>query len=587
MQIASQLNEQQQQQSLPTAQPPATGLPSPHPVPVQQVTGLPPGHPIPGQQISSLSSSQTSNQPMNSIPPTHTTSSVPMTTAYQDQGYIPTPAYQPINAALTSAQLLPQPGLAVPSAGLTNGLGPDFSTSMATGQGQQIQGQPVISMATPMGLAAPVPVSTPNFVGALPADGHTEQMRRVREYQQYLLARHEQSKKVLAETKAEIERRRDNLMQRYPKLDLTRLEGLGAKYLANQPEIPQQDSVTSAPAVQGQVHFPEGQMCQPAMTGQGQAVPITSLLASLASHPYYAQSFTQQQQTGPSAGASVSEALVNGVVGAVQTNVTQPDINFDTNLRKNKFDNIRKSLPFDTDDSFQSPAVRVYEAYTSRQLDTTTGTETTEADTSTSTERGSPQLRPAQPSKFQPLQEESSESETLSPGSATSDKADSLTTRQEELLRQLADIQRQKEEIMQLQSAGQDRVQEKQNQLKAKLATVVTSDAQRQGIPPAVSTSETTIYPAETSTSEEDSPIVERRQNLSTILEVETPASSCRPSDGGQDRLSLGASFSSRRSGESEGRVIAEKLPDRSILDQVTSQLQQQVVIGLFWGNGG
>ena len=532
---------------------------------------------------------------MNSIPPTHTTSSVPMTTAYQDQGYIPTPAYQPINAALTSAQLLPQPGLAVPSAGLANGLGPDFSTSMTTGQSQQIQGQPVVSMATPMGLAAPVPVSTPNFVGALPADGHTEQMRRVREYQQYLLARHEQSKKVLAETKAEIERRRDNLMQRYPKLDLTRLEGLGAKYLANQPEIPQQDSMTSAPAVQGLVHFPEGQMSQPAMTGQGQGqtVPITSLLASLASHPYYAQSFTQQQQPGPSAGASVSEALVNGVVGAVQTTATQPDINFDTNLRKNKFDNIRKSLPFDTDDSFQSPAVRVYEAYTSRQLDTTTGTETTEADTSTSTERGSPQLRPAQPSKFQPLQEESSESETLSPGSATSDKADSLTTRQEELLRQLADIQRQKEEIMQLQSAGQDRVQEKQNQLKAKLATVVTSDAQRQGIPPAVSTSETTLYPAETSTSEEDSPIVERRQNLSTILEVETPASSGRPSDGGQDRLSLGGSsdvgtsFMSRRSGESEGRVIAENLPEGSILDQVTSQLQQQVVIVLFWGKRG
>ena len=367
--------------------------------------------------------------------------------------------------------------MAVPAVGLTNGLGPDYSSIMMTGQGQHIQGQPVVSMATPM--AAPLPVSTPNFVGALPADGHTEQMRRVRDYQQYLLARHEQSKKVLAETKAEIERRRDNLMQRYPKLDLTRLEGLGAKYLGNKPEMSQQDSTA-----QGQVPLSaaEGQMSHSAMEGQGQgqAVPISSLLASLASHPYYAQSFTQQQQPGPTAGPSVSEAFVNGFIGAVQTTATQPDINFDTNLRKNKYDNIRKSLPFDTDDSFQSPAVRVYEAYTSRQLDTTSGTETTEADTSTSTERGSPQLKPAPPSRFQPLQEETSEGETSSPGSATSDKADSLTTRQEQLLRQLADIQHQKDEIMQLQSVGQDRVQEKQNQLKAKLATVTTVDAQAQ-----------------------------------------------------------------------------------------------------------
>ena len=384
------------------------------------------------------------------------------------------PAYQPVSATLTSAQLLPPTRSAVPAVGLTNGFGPDTSGIMSVGQGHQFQGQPMVSMPTSMGTAAPVPVSTPNFAGALPADGHTDQMRRVREYQQYLLARHEQSKKVLAETKAEIERRRDNLMQRYPKLDLTRLEGLGAKYLANQPEeqsMPQQISMATPPIGQGQVPYSaaEGQ-------GQGQAVPVTALLASLASHPYYAQTLSQQPLSA--AGTSVSEALVNGMVGAVQTTVVQPDINFDTNLRKNKFDNIRKSLPFDTDESFQSPAVRVYEAYTSKQLDTTTGTETTEADTSTSTERGSPQLKPAVPAKFQPLQEEESEGDTSSPASVASDKADLLTTRQEELLRQLADIQRQKEEIMQLQVAGQERVQEKQDQLKQKLATVSTADQQ-------------------------------------------------------------------------------------------------------------
>ena len=388
MQVVNKLSEQQQQPVTTAAaaqQPPVVGLPPTHPVHVQQlpVMVLPVTHPVPGQQMTgSLSSSQTSNQPMNSIPPTHTTSSVPITTAYQGHGYIPTPAYQPVSAALTSAQLLSQTGMAVPAVRLTNGLGPDLSSTMATGQ--HIQGQPVVSMATPMGMAAPLPVSAPNFVGALPADGHTEQMRRVRDYQQYLLPRHEQSKLVLAETKAKIERGVDNLMQRHPKLDRTRLKVLAAKYVGKQPEIPQQDSMISATTAQGQVPLSaaKGQMSHSAMESQGQsqAVPISSLVASLASHPYYAQSFTQQQQLGPTRG----------------------------------------------------------------------------------------------------LQEETSEGETSSPGSAASDKADLLTTRQEQLLRQLADIQRQKDEIRQLQSIGQDRVKEKQNQLRAKLATVTTEDAQAQ-----------------------------------------------------------------------------------------------------------
>ena len=96
---------------------------------------------------------------------------------------------------------------------------------------------------------------------------------------------------------------------------------------------------------------------------------------------------------------------------------------------------------------------------------------------------------------------------------------------------------------------------------------------------PLPSTSETTVYPDETSTSEDDSLLIERRQNLSTILEVETPASS-RPSEGPQDRLSLGSSdagtsFLSRRSLEGQGR--AEPILEGSKLDDVETQMQKQV----------
>ena len=401
---------------------------------------------------------------MNSIPPTHTTNTVPMTTAYQGQSHISGSAYQPVSAALTAAQLLPPAG-----SSLMNGFGEDITRTLPSAPGLQVQGQTMIGMATTASPAVPAPVATPNFVGTLPADGHTEQMRRVREYQQYLLARHEQSKKVLAETKAEIKRRRDNLMQRYPKLDLTRLEDLGAKYLDNQTveEMPGPVPLVAPLTDQGHVPFTSAEV-----QGQGPSVPVTSLLASLASHPYYAQTLSQSLSAG-------ATSLPNGmpssaVAGHAQVSVTQPDINFDTNLRKNKFDAIRKSLPFDTDDSFQSPSVRIYEAYTSKLLDTTTGTEVTDADTSTSTERGSPKLKP--PTKFQPLTEEESEGDTSS--GSLSDKSDALATRQEELLHQLADIQRQKEEIMQRHATGQERVQQKQDQLKAKLSTVSKADQQ-------------------------------------------------------------------------------------------------------------
>ena len=84
------------------------------------------------------------------------------------------------------------------------------------------------------------------------------------------------------------------------------------------------------------------------------------------------------------------------------------------------------------------------------------------------------------------------------------------------------------------------------------------------------------MYP--TSEEDEDSPMIIRRQNLSTILEVETPAST-RPSDGTQDRLSLGSSgsgtsFMSRKS--LEGYSKTEPIPEEPRLENIETQMQKQ-----------
>ena len=70
-----------------------------------------------------------------------------------------------------------------------------------------------------------------------------------------------------------------------------------------------------------------------------------------------------------------------------------------------------------------------------------------------------------------------------------------------------------------------------------------------------------------------------RRQNLSTILEVETPAST-RPSEGARDRLSLGstdsgASYISRKS--LDGQFKREPIPEEGRFDSIETQLQKQV----------
>lgn len=359
---------------------------------------------------------------MNSIPPTHTTGSAPITTFQGYHGYQGQPVqstYQPPSAILPTDQLA----------------GPTWQQpyQQNTSQLSHYDTAPISTHVT-MPTSLQGQTVSPGHIppASLTAQGMSEQMRKVKEYQEHLLARHEQSKKVLDETKAEIKRRREHLLERYPNLDLSRLEELGAKHLDTLPNMSAVDS--------------QEQLLASRLGGQGQSV--TSLLASLAAHPYYAATLSQP-------GADIAVVGTTAAVGTVQASglPAHPDMNLETNLRKNKLENIRKSLPFDADDSFQTP-IRVYEAYTQKQLDTT---DITETDTSTLTERGSPALKPSSRPLDHIVQQrperdttttEESEIDTTASASFLSETDDASAVRQDELKTQLAEIQRQKEEII-------------------------------------------------------------------------------------------------------------------------------------------
>ncbi|XP_052783812.1 serine/arginine repetitive matrix protein 2-like isoform X3 [Mya arenaria] len=526
--------------------------------PSQPVVGM---HP---HLAGSLSSSGMSQKPMNSIPPTHTTGSAPVMTSqgigingYQSQGQPPRSAYQPPSAVLTTDQLsMPQH------------LQQQYPHSAQNGYYQPTN-QPV-SMTTssqaPVSMATSVqgqqlPTVSPGHIppSSLTNAGMSEQMRKVKEYQEYLLTRHEQSKQVLEETKTEIKKRRENLLQRYPNLDLSRLESLGAKYLG--------DSHTSLTQQQGQqqqsVPVPA-----PRTTTQSQgqdSSKVASLLASLAAHPYYAS--TLSQPDGPT---SVPQSTTTVTVGAAQMNgypSTYLNLDAENNLRKNKFEAVRKSLPFDADESMQTP-VRMYEAYAQKNLDTTSTTDYTESDTSTLTERGSPALkaapRPAprnteqvrRTAEQQMVQRvaEQVRRDTEQGGTTTEESdmdtsgrdryMDPSTLRQEELRQQFAEIQRQKEEIMRRHQQGQQSLRSKEEDLRAKLASLAPEELAQQL--------------RDTYRQQQDREALDggRQQfNLSTIPEVETPAS-MRPSDIGQPAtIGQSSNQTSGQSREADGAV--------------------------------
>ncbi|KAK3605765.1 hypothetical protein CHS0354_033968 [Potamilus streckersoni] len=299
-------------------------------------------------------------------------------------------------------------------------------------------------------------------------DKQSEHLQKVKQYQQELLARHEQSKQVLEETKAEIERRRQYLMQRFPKLDLSRLENLGARYL-------EQDGMKNAQS-QSQGFIPTtfsssvvGHVATDSsvlpFVGQSKHASVSSIVASLASHPYYASRLSQPASDKEWLGDAAKKSQVpDGPVSAHYT-----------------FDSIRKSLPFDGNDSYASRQLRVYD--TKNYSPDTSRTETDEEGDITLTSVTSPTdhrgaLRVRGSAKDKSLTTEDSETESSS--SSVMETRGATKTREEDLLQQLQAIHRQKEEIIHQHQLGQQRLREQQDKLKAKMAKATSNKFQDQ-----------------------------------------------------------------------------------------------------------
>ncbi|XP_061170812.1 centrosomal protein of 295 kDa-like isoform X1 [Saccostrea echinata] len=236
-----------------------------------------------------------------------------------------------------------------------------------------------------------------------------EHMRKVKEYQQQLLLKHEQSKRVLAQTRAEIERRRQELLQRFPQLEFKSPVDGSAKQAEN--GFSEGVQVTS----QGEPKLLTSKTLSP------NKAAMTSLLSQLASNPYYSA-----RLSGPAEEQQPPEAK--------------------TENGKNKFQKVRKSLPFDADDTIhETPGKPGRSPLYQPSPGSTTANETTDLNDTTmssSTERGSPAL-PGRRSGSTTAESD------LSLLSTARERNDIFEQRQLELRRQLEAIQRQKEEILQ------------------------------------------------------------------------------------------------------------------------------------------
>ncbi|KAL3848084.1 hypothetical protein ACJMK2_018965 [Sinanodonta woodiana] len=321
------------------------------------------------------------------------------------------------------------------------------------------------STFTPMGSHRDLSeIGNRDFAG----DKQSEHLQKVKQYQQELLARHQQSKQVLEETKAEIERRRQYLMQRFPKLDLSRLENLGARYLEQdgmknaQPQSQGFIPTTFSSAVVG--HVGQDSSVLP-FVGQSKHASVSSIVASLASHPYYASKLTQPVTDMEWLGDAAKKSQVSA--GSVPSQHT--------------FDSIRKSLPFDGNDSYASRQLRVYD--TKNYTPDTTRTDTDEegditlTSLTTPTDHGSARCVRGS-AKDKSLTTEDSETDTSN--SSMLETMGATKTREEDLVHQLQAVQRQKEEIIHQHQLGQQRLREQQDKLKAKMAKATSNKFQDQ-----------------------------------------------------------------------------------------------------------
>jgi hypothetical protein len=232
-------------------------------------------------------------------------------------------------------------------------------------------------------------------------------MRKVKEYQQQLLLKHEQSKRVLAETRAEIERRRQELLQRFPQLEFKSPVDVsaGQNGFSNGVQV----------ANQGDPKLLTSKTLSP------NKAAMTSLLSQLASNPYYSARLSEPATEQP-----LEAKAENG---------------------KTKLQKVRKSLAFDADDTLhETPGKPGQSPLYQPSPGSTTANDTADLNDTTmssSTERGSPAL----PGRRSVLSTTSESDRSLM--SSSKERNEMFEQRQLELRRQLEAIQRQKEEILQ------------------------------------------------------------------------------------------------------------------------------------------
>lgn len=286
----------------------------------------------------------------------------------------------------------------------------------------------------------------PSTVDLMPTTSYVPQQdhtKKIKDYQQYLLQRHEQSKKVLADTRAEIERRRQELLQRFPQLASKSPESTETSKEEDQPS-----SSSAGVAVQSNIpplqsNVPPLQIPQ-TVADTSELSPskaaISSLVSKLAADPYY--------------------ALRLGIGKPEES--SKPEV---TRASK-KFKDVRKSLPFD--ESLQeSPFAHVHDSGgISRRsdFDSTMNTDDGRKDLddtamSSSTDRGSPQLNGRK--SIQTIESDLDTSE-----SNRKDRNEIHDKRQDELKKQLEEIQKQKDAILQRHDMAHLRLHAEQERLK-------------------------------------------------------------------------------------------------------------------------
>ncbi|XP_060075667.1 centrosomal protein of 295 kDa-like [Ylistrum balloti] len=286
----------------------------------------------------------------------------------------------------------------------------------------------------------------------LPGEGkdtsHSDQMKKIREYQMNLLKRHEHSKKILSDTRAEIEQRRQELLERFPQLELKSSESdkSGSQVNSSDPSVSKIMSILSESGYQQANGHRE-----PAGNKSPPKSAVSDLLSKLASHPYYASRLSHEN------GKSLASSFLGRDIppekgGAIPGSEAS---------KGSQMDRVRKSLSFN--DSLQESPLTALQQF--QEGDTGRSDLDDTALSSSSTERGSPAL---------PGRRSGSESDsdllTIARG-----RNQEFEKRQADLRRQLGDIQKQKEEILQRHKTGQIQLMAEQERLRSKL-----SRAQRQ-----------------------------------------------------------------------------------------------------------